>query len=112
MTSLRILGRVEVWRGHERLSLGGPRQLALFAFLVIHANRAVSKDALNDAVWGPARSESDNRLQMAIARLRKTLEALEGDAGQRLRTVSGGYLLSIEPGELDADMVAAAIPDP
>jgi hypothetical protein len=32
---------------------------------------------------GPARSESDNRLQMAIARLRKTLEALEGDAGQR-----------------------------
>ena len=112
MTSLRILGRVEVWRGHERLSLGGPRQLALFAFLVIHANRAVSKDALNDAVWGPARSESDNRLQMAIARLRKMLEALEGDAGQRLRTVSGGYLLSIEPGELDADMVAAAIPDP
>ena len=109
MTSLRILGPVEVWRGHERLSLGGPRQLALFAFLVIHANRAVSKDALNDAVWGPARSESDNRLQMAIARLRKTLEALEGDAGQRLRTVSGGYLLSIGPGELDADMFQAGL---
>ena len=56
MTSLRILGPVEVWQGEQRLALGGPRQLALFAFLVLHPNRAVSRDELIDALWGPARS--------------------------------------------------------
>jgi DNA-binding SARP family transcriptional activator len=109
MTSLRILGPVQVWRGEQRLALGGTRQLTLLAFLVLHANRAVSKDALIDAVWGPARSDADNRLQMAIARLRKTLEPLNGDAGPPVQTVSGGYLLSIAPGELDADTFHAGV---
>ncbi len=109
MTSLRILGPVQVWEGERRLALGGPRQLTLFAFLVLHANRAVSRDALIDAVWGPARSDADNRLQMAIARLRKALEPLNGDVGPRLQTVSGGYLLSIAPGELDADAFHAGV---
>lgn len=103
MTSIRILGPVEVWEGEERLALGGPRQLTLFAFLVMHANRAVSRDALIDAVWGSARPDAGNRLQMAIARLRKALEPLNGDSGLRLQTVTGGYLLAIAPGELDAE---------
>src|SRR5690349_8943630 len=109
MTSLRILGPVEVWQGEQRLALGGPRQLALFAFLVLHPNRAVSRDALVDALWGPARTDADNRLQMAIARLRKATEPINGDAGGRLQTVKGGYLLRIAPGELDADAFHAAV---
>ena len=109
MTSLRILGPVEVWQGEQRLALGGPRQLALLAFLLLHPNRAVSRDALIDALWGPARSDADNRLQMAIARLRKALEPINGDAGARLQTVKGGYLLTIAPGELDADAFHAAV---
>jgi DNA-binding SARP family transcriptional activator len=103
MTSLRILGPVEVWEGDRRLSLGGPRQLRLLAVLVLHANRAVSRDSLIDAVWGPERSNVGNRLQMAIARLRKALEPPNADSGQRLQTVSGGYLLAVAPGELDSD---------
>jgi DNA-binding SARP family transcriptional activator len=83
--------------------------MSLFAFLVLHANRAVSRDELIDAVWGPARSDADNRLQMAIARLRKALEPLNGDVETRLQTVSGGYLLSIAPGELDADTFHAGV---
>ena len=109
MTSLRILGPVEVWHGEQRLALGGPRQLALFAFLVLHANRAVSRDALIDALWGPARTDADNRLQMAVARLRKSLEPVNGDGGARLQTVKGGYLLTVAPGELDADTFHAAV---
>jgi DNA-binding SARP family transcriptional activator len=109
MTSLRILGPVQVWRGDQRLALGGPRQLALLAFLVLQANRAVSKDAIVDAVWGSARSDADNRVRMAIARLRKSLEPLTGDTGPWLQTVSGGYLLSIPPGELDADAFDRAV---
>ena len=100
---------MQAWRGDQRLTLGGPRQLTLLAFLVLRANRAVSKDAIIDAVWGPARSDADNRLQMAIARLRKSLETLAGDSGPWLQTVSGGYLLSIPPDELDADAFDRAV---
>ncbi|HEV7174723.1 MAG TPA: BTAD domain-containing putative transcriptional regulator [Solirubrobacteraceae bacterium] len=100
---------MEVWHGEQRLALGGPRQLALFAFLVLHANRAVSRDALIDALWGPARTDADNRLQMAVARLRKSLEPVNGDGGARLQTVKGGYLLTVAPGELDADTFHAAV---
>jgi DNA-binding SARP family transcriptional activator len=109
MTSIRILGPVQVWQGDQRLALAGPRQLTLFAFLVLHANRAVSSDALTDAVWGTARSDGDNRLQMAIVRLRKALEPLNGDSGLGLQTVKAGYLLSIAPGELDADAFRAGV---
>jgi DNA-binding SARP family transcriptional activator len=110
MVSLRILGPVEVWTGDRRLDLGGPRLLGLLAFLVVNANRALSTDALIDAVWGSARAGADNRLQMAIARLRKTLLPLQGDQ-PILRTVAGGYLLSIGPGELDADVFEAYVQD-
>ena len=73
MVSFRILGPVQALADERELPLGGRRQLTLLAFLLLNANRAVSNDALTEAVWGPARA-ADNRLQMAIARLRKALE--------------------------------------
>ena len=109
MMSIRILGPVEVWAQQRRLDSGGRRQLALFAFLVLHANRAVSRDALIDAVWGSERSSSDNRLSMAIARLRKALEALNLGGESPLRTVSGGYMLAVDPGELDCEALADGV---
>jgi SARP family transcriptional regulator, regulator of embCAB operon len=69
--------------------------MALLAFLLLHANRAVSTDRLIDALW----SEQDpagavKRVQVAIGRLRRVLE---GDRPDRvepvLRTVAGGYVL-------------------
>ena len=93
MSRFRILGPVEASGGGSRLSLGGGRQVKLFSFLLLRANRAVSRDALIDEVWGPARGVTDNRLQMAIARLRKALGPLGERGGVRLRTVSGGYML-------------------
>src|SRR3954453_2222344 len=112
MVRFGILGPVELSDGERRLSVGGPRQLRLLAFLVLHANRAVSNDRLIDALWGeqdPA--GATKRLQVAIARLRKALgaNAVGSDAG--LRTVSGGYLLAVGPGELDADEFRAGAED-
>ena len=52
MVCFRVLGPVEVYRGERRVELAGPRQVALLAFLVVHANRAVSTDRLIDALWG------------------------------------------------------------
>jgi DNA-binding SARP family transcriptional activator len=111
MTSFQILGPIEAWSGGRRLTVGGPRQLALLAFLLLRANRAVPTDALIDALWGPARSGTDNRLQMAVARLRKALAPLGGSAGPLLRTVSGGYLLSVAPAQLDAEVFAERLQD-
>ena len=111
MSSFRILGPVEASIGGRRLSLGGSRQVKLFSFLLVHANQAVSRDAVTEAVWGPARARSDNRLQMAIARLRKALGPLTDETGMRLRTVSGGYMLTVGAGELDAEVFARMVED-
>ena len=109
MTIYRILGPVEASAGGRSLPLGGPRQLKLFAFFLLHANRVVSSDALIDAVWGSQRSGADKRLQMAIARLRKALEPLNGSGEPVVRTAAGGYLLSVGPGELDAEVFATDV---
>jgi predicted ATPase/DNA-binding SARP family transcriptional activator len=91
------------------LPLGGPRQVSLLAFLLVNANRPVSSDALIDAVWGPERSGADQRLRVAIARLRRALEPQNKAGGSALETVGGGYLLSVEPGELDAEVFAVGV---
>src|SRR4051794_32803555 len=103
----RILGTIEVWDDRRQLRIGGPKQVALLAFLLLHANRAVSSDALIDALWPRSalnRDAASKPLQMAVARLRKVLEPLSAGGRQpTLRTVRGGYLLHVAPGEVDAD---------
>ena len=109
MATFRILGSVEAWNGSQRLALGGPLQLRLFAFLVLHANRGVSRDELIDATWQSERPGGDNRLPQAISRIRRTLAPLDLAGKRTLRTVAGGYLMKIEPGELDADVFEARV---
>ena len=58
MTSFRILGPIEASVDGRLLALGGPRQLKLFAFLVLHANRAVSRDAADRCGVGSRSIES------------------------------------------------------
>ena len=111
MTSFRILGPIEAWCETRHLSIGGPRQVTLLAFLLSNANRAVSSDVLTDAIWGSARSGADNRLQMAVARLRRSLAPLDGLSGPTLRTIRGGYLLSLRSDELDAEVFAERVQD-
>ena len=83
--------------------------MVLFAFLLLHANKAVSRDVVNDAVWGADQVRADSRLRMAIARLRRSLEPLERGGAPLVRTVSSGYLLSVGPGELDADAFSSDV---
>jgi predicted ATPase/class 3 adenylate cyclase/DNA-binding SARP family transcriptional activator len=109
MAIFRILGPVKAHAGGPELALGGHRQLSLLAFLLVNPNRAVSADTLTDAIWGPDRPAGDNRLQMAITRLRKALEPLNPPDGPRLRTVSGGYLLALGAEELDAEIFAEGV---
>ncbi len=107
----RILGPLELTVDQEPASLGGPKQVALLAFLILHANQAVSADQLIEALWtGSTDAGAVKRLQVAVTRLRKVLAASprDGDDGP-LHTMGGGYQLSIGPGELDADVFRARV---
>ncbi len=108
MVRYAILGRVELRDGGREVAVGGPRQAALLALLLVNANRALSTDHLIDVLWGDqAVGAALKRLQMAIARLRRVLDPGGAQGESVLRTVAGGYLLEVSPGELDADVFEA-----
>jgi predicted ATPase/DNA-binding SARP family transcriptional activator len=96
-----VLGPVEVRRAGEAVRLGGERQRALLALLLVHANQVVSVDRLVDELFGEERSEAAvNAVRVAVSRLRGLLE--NGDRGSVLLTRTGGYLLRVEPEHVDA----------
>ena len=95
-----ILGPLEVRRDDALIPVGGPRQRALLAVLLCHANRVVSRDQLIDELLGdqPA-ATADRTLRVQVSRLRKAL-ATE-DSEPRVVARPPGYLLRVEDGELD-----------
>ena len=111
MGGFRVLGAVEAWTDEQQLMLGGRQQVVLLAFLLLHANHAVSADEVTDAVWGSKRDGASKRLHMGVFRLRKALAPLDGEDAPRLRTVRGGYLLAVGSGELDAEVIAGRVRD-
>jgi DNA-binding SARP family transcriptional activator len=94
----RILGPLEVSDESGQLLLGGLKQRAVLAMLLLEPGRIVSIDRLIDALWGeqPPRTATTS-LQNFISQLRKTLGA------EVLETKAPGYRLRICPGELDLD---------
>jgi DNA-binding SARP family transcriptional activator len=91
-----ILGSVEAVSDGRVLPLGGPRQRALLARLLVDANRVVSADRLTTDLWEAAPQDAHGALQNQVSRLRKVL-------GERLVTKAPGYLVRVEPAELDLD---------
>ena len=92
----RILGSVEVVGDDGLLALGAPKQRALLALLLLHANTVVSRDRLVDAVWGtePPRS--------AVSSLQVYVHGLRGVLGaERIERHGTGYRLQLDPAELD-----------
>ncbi|MGZ6692968.1 MAG: BTAD domain-containing putative transcriptional regulator [Solirubrobacteraceae bacterium] len=94
----RILGPLEVLDGREVLPIGGAKQRALLAVLLLSANEVVPSDRLIDDLWGERLPQSGRAaLQVRISQLRKAL----GRGGERLVTRPPGYVLEIDPEELD-----------
>jgi DNA-binding SARP family transcriptional activator len=94
----RILGPLEVSDETGPLLLGGQKQRAVLALLLLEPGRVVSTDRLIDALWGeqPPRTATTS-LQNFISQLRKTL------GPEVLETKAPGYRLRVRPGELDVD---------
>src|ERR671934_888134 len=100
----RILGPLEVDAESGPLPLGGTKQRALLAILLLNRNQVVSSDRLIDALWGEHPPETATKtLQVHISGLRKLLEPgrRSGDPQGVLRTQPPGYLMAIEPDQLD-----------
>jgi DNA-binding SARP family transcriptional activator len=92
----RLLGPLEVEQDSRNLAVGGRRERALLAILLLHANTVVPRERLIDALWGEHPPEkAANSLQVAVHALRKVLGA------DRIDTRGTGYLLRIEGRELD-----------
>jgi YVTN family beta-propeller protein len=92
----RVLGPLEVSVGGQPLPLGKTKQRALLAFMLLHANRVVSRDQLINALWGEKPPETAaTALHGYVSGLRKSI------GPNRIETRSPGYLLHIAPGELD-----------
>ncbi len=98
-----ILGPLEVRRAGQAISLGGARQRALLAILLMHANRVVGAERLVELLWGEEPPESaDHALQVYVSQLRKVLEP-DGPPYQVLLSRPPGYALQVRPDELDAN---------
>lgn len=99
----RILGPLEVLADGEPVSIGGPKQRALLALLLLSANRVVSRDRLLGELFVELSPNSAHHaLRNQISRLRKVLSAT-GANPPRLVARPPGYLLRVEPDELDLE---------
>src|SRR5579863_7442249 len=97
-----ILGPLEVTADGRPLALGGARARNVLATMLVHANRVVPADQLVDELWPKQPADrAAASLQVRLSGLRRALRSAEGDT-ERLVTLPPGYLLRVEPGELDA----------
>ena len=78
------------------MRLGGGKQRALLAVLLLNANHTVSRDRLIDDIWGDEVPDSAAKMvQIHVSQLRKVLPC------DMLRTRPSGYSLELEPDALD-----------
>ncbi len=92
----KLLGPLEVTSGGRAISLGGQKQRALLALLLVRANEVVPRDRLIDGLWGDSPPGSAaNALQVAVHGLRKAL------GSERIETQGTAYRIRVQPGEVD-----------
>ena len=103
---IRVLGPIEVLRAGNPVPLGGHRQRALLALLVLDVQRPVAAGWLLDELWGGGAPPGESTLPSYISRLRS---ALDGSA-----TIEGGaagYRIDVAPDRVDAYRFEALVAD-
>jgi DNA-binding SARP family transcriptional activator/tetratricopeptide (TPR) repeat protein len=93
-----ILGPVRAARDGRELGLGGPRQRAVLALLLVPAGRVVPAEYLAEVLWrGSPPPGAAKTLRSYVSRLRSLLGPEAAPVAQ-----GGGYVISIEPDRVDA----------
>lgn len=110
-----LLGGLEVTTDDGvSLELGGPKQRAVLAVLLLDPGRAHSADALIDRVWGddpPVRVQIS--LQAYVSNLRRTLEPQRsrGTPPSVLVSRRAGYAIELDPASVDVYQLEKAAGD-
>ena len=98
MFELRLLGPVQAVRAGRDVPLGGPKQRAVLALLLLDAGRVVPAGGLVEDVWrGRAPPGAAKTLRSYVSRLRS---ALEPEAPVVAR--GGGYAIGVDLRQVDA----------
>ena len=100
MIGYRLLGPLEATVDGTAVDLGGLKQRALLAILLLNVNHPVHRDVIVDQLWGehpPAGAE--HAVNVYIWRLRKTLQSASGT--QQVVTRQGAYLLRAADEQVD-----------
>jgi DNA-binding SARP family transcriptional activator/streptogramin lyase len=92
-----ILGPLEVSDDGQAVALAAAKLRVLLGVFLLHPGEVLSRERLIDELWGDSPPKTATKvLQMYVSQLRK---ALGRDV---IATHARGYLIRIEPGELDA----------
>ena len=95
---IRLLGPVRAIRSGGEIALGGPKQRAVLALLLLEAGRVVPAVRLVEDVWlGSPPPGAAKTLRSYISRLRALLSP-EVDVVAR----GGGYMITVDQGHVDA----------
>ncbi|HXZ75297.1 MAG TPA: AfsR/SARP family transcriptional regulator, partial [Streptosporangiaceae bacterium] len=98
MLEYGVLGPVQAVRDGRQLSLGGPRQRAVLALLLLAEGRVVPAEYLAEVLWrGAPPPGAAKTLRSHVSRLRSLLGPDAALAGQ-----GGGYVITVQPDQLDA----------
>jgi DNA-binding SARP family transcriptional activator/streptogramin lyase len=93
----RLLGPIELVVDGVPVDLGGAKQRALLALLMLHPDRPVTIAGLTDELWRDAPTAAAKNIQVHVSRIRRAL----GVHADLLATTSAGYVLHVSPGETD-----------
>jgi DNA-binding SARP family transcriptional activator len=97
LLEFRILGPLEVVGDRGPVRLGGTRQRATLAILLLSANRVVSVDSIVEDLYADAAPVTAlKQVQRQISELRKALGSVSV-----IETRSPGYMIRLSPGQLD-----------
>jgi len=88
----RLLGPVEVLSGGQPLRVGGPRQRALLAYLVLREGGVVQASRLVEELWQDSPASGVSAVHTLVSRLRQVV-------GARIATVDTGYTIRFELGD-------------
>ncbi|WP_431878774.1 BTAD domain-containing putative transcriptional regulator [Amycolatopsis sacchari] len=103
MISFRILGPLEVAVAGHPVALGGPKPRLLLAALLLQPGVVVSTDALVEVLWpGSAPRSAAANIRTYVHSLRRRLTEADSSLAERIQGRTGGYAVTVEPGELDS----------
>ena len=105
-----VLGPLQLRDGDALVPLGAPKQRAVLATLLMNRNRAVSVDALIDAVWDQSPvPAARSRIHSYVSNLRRLLGSGSDDPNRVLASVPPGYQLNVADADCDVGRQSEAL---